>query len=138
MVTCSASRPLESIVGAGLTSSQVPLARFAVATSFAIFTISSLVSVVIGVPQDKHHDSRYEQWAPVRMLGWDGPAAPPACARASSARTAAPRRSVICRPAPRRQHGEENLPMSPKPAIAPPAAVAVIGLGNMGVPMGAC
>ena len=28
--------------------------------------------------------------------------------------------------------------MSPKPAITPPAAVAVIGLGNMGVPMGAC
>jgi 3-hydroxyisobutyrate dehydrogenase len=28
--------------------------------------------------------------------------------------------------------------MTSKPAIAPPAAVAVIGLGNMGVPMGAC
>ena len=28
--------------------------------------------------------------------------------------------------------------MSNKPAIVPPAAVAVIGLGNMGVPMGAC
>jgi 3-hydroxyisobutyrate dehydrogenase len=28
--------------------------------------------------------------------------------------------------------------MSAKPVIAPPAAVAVIGLGNMGVPMGAC
>lgn len=27
--------------------------------------------------------------------------------------------------------------MSPRPAIIPPAAVAVIGLGNMGVPMGA-
>src|ERR1700693_5984586 len=49
-----------------------------------------------------------------------------------------PRRSMVCRPAPWRQHGEENLPMSPKPAITPPAAVAVIGLGNMGVPMGAC
>jgi 3-hydroxyisobutyrate dehydrogenase len=30
------------------------------------------------------------------------------------------------------------LPTSPQPAITPPAAVAVIGLGNMGVPMGAC
>jgi 3-hydroxyisobutyrate dehydrogenase len=28
--------------------------------------------------------------------------------------------------------------MSAKPAITPPAAIAVIGLGNMGVPMGAC
>jgi 3-hydroxyisobutyrate dehydrogenase len=28
--------------------------------------------------------------------------------------------------------------MTAKPAIVPPAAVAVIGLGNMGVPMGAC
>jgi 3-hydroxyisobutyrate dehydrogenase len=28
--------------------------------------------------------------------------------------------------------------MSAKPVITPPAAVAVIGLGNMGVPMGAC
>ena len=28
--------------------------------------------------------------------------------------------------------------MTPKPAIVPPAAIAVIGLGNMGVPMGAC
>jgi len=28
--------------------------------------------------------------------------------------------------------------MSSKPVITPPAAVAVIGLGNMGVPMGAC
>jgi 3-hydroxyisobutyrate dehydrogenase len=28
--------------------------------------------------------------------------------------------------------------MSAKPVIVPPAAVAVIGLGNMGVPMGAC
>lgn len=28
--------------------------------------------------------------------------------------------------------------MSTKPAISPPAAIAVIGLGNMGVPMGAC
>ena len=28
--------------------------------------------------------------------------------------------------------------MTANPAIVPPAAVAVIGLGNMGVPMGAC
>ena len=28
--------------------------------------------------------------------------------------------------------------MSAKPAMTPPAAIAVIGLGNMGVPMGAC
>ena len=28
--------------------------------------------------------------------------------------------------------------MTAKPAIVPPAAIAVIGLGNMGVPMGAC
>ena len=28
--------------------------------------------------------------------------------------------------------------MNAKPAIVPPAAIAVIGLGNMGVPMGAC
>ena len=28
--------------------------------------------------------------------------------------------------------------MSPKPAVMPPAAVAIIGLGNMGVPMGVC
>jgi 3-hydroxyisobutyrate dehydrogenase len=28
--------------------------------------------------------------------------------------------------------------MSIKPAIVPPAAVAIVGLGNMGVPMGAC
>src|ERR1700690_2180336 len=31
-----------------------------------------------------------------------------------------------------------SAPMSAKPAIVPPAAVAVVGLGNMGVPMGAC
>jgi 3-hydroxyisobutyrate dehydrogenase len=31
----------------------------------------------------------------------------------------------------------EDHPMTAKPAIVPPAAVAVIGLGNMGVPMGA-
>ena len=28
--------------------------------------------------------------------------------------------------------------MTANPAIVPPAAIAVIGLGNMGVPMGAC
>jgi 3-hydroxyisobutyrate dehydrogenase len=33
---------------------------------------------------------------------------------------------------------EQRPPMTAQPAIVPPAAVAVIGLGNMGVPMGAC
>src|SRR5450432_3844183 len=32
----------------------------------------------------------------------------------------------------------EESPMTAKTAIVPPAAIAVIGLGNMGVPMGAC
>src|SRR6202049_2468936 len=31
-----------------------------------------------------------------------------------------------------------SRPMTAKPAIVPPAAIGVIGLGNMGVPMGAC
>jgi 3-hydroxyisobutyrate dehydrogenase len=31
-----------------------------------------------------------------------------------------------------------SAPMSAKPAVVPPAAIAVLGLGNMGVPMGAC
>src|SRR4029077_17242921 len=32
----------------------------------------------------------------------------------------------------------EAPPMTASPPLVPPAAVAVIGLGNMGVPMGAC
>jgi 3-hydroxyisobutyrate dehydrogenase len=32
----------------------------------------------------------------------------------------------------------QDLRMSAKPLIVPPAGIAVIGLGNMGVPMGAC
>jgi len=32
----------------------------------------------------------------------------------------------------------KDLPMSAKPQITAPAGIAVIGLGNMGVPMGAC
>src|ERR1700688_1567738 len=33
---------------------------------------------------------------------------------------------------------QRTRPMTANPAIVPPAAIAVIGLGNMGVPMGAC
>src|SRR5258708_923880 len=43
-------------------------------------------------------------------------------------------RAMASRP----EQSHKDLPMSAKPQIVPPAGIAVIGLGNMGVPMGAC
>jgi hypothetical protein len=40
--------------------------------------------------------------------------------------------------APAWAQSNQDLGMSAKPQIVPPAGIAVIGLGNMGVPMGAC
>jgi 3-hydroxyisobutyrate dehydrogenase len=50
-----------------------------------------------------------------------------------------PRRLWLCRHAAPGMDGiNEDPPMSAKPEITAPAGVTVVGLGNMGVPMGAC